>query len=236
MTIHGSKTIRSWRGFTLIELLIVIAIILILISIALPNFLEAQIRAKVARASAETKSLVTATEAYKVDWKGHEPIPWSYEPGNSADKDPANFKWWGFASLNLTTPTKYMARLPTDPFGDNAEITAWWRGSKLIDPPYTVIRITRDFAKFKPGQVIAPGNSAITKAAGGNIVVCENFVQSVKHCGYFYYSSGPDNCDATCWVAPTPYSPTNGTTSFGDIYAFGSGSPLENDNAHLRTR
>ncbi|MBW7937580.1 MAG: prepilin-type N-terminal cleavage/methylation domain-containing protein, partial [Candidatus Omnitrophica bacterium] len=34
-------------GFTLIELLIVIAIILILISIALPNFLEAQMRAKV---------------------------------------------------------------------------------------------------------------------------------------------------------------------------------------------
>ena len=35
---------RHLRGFTLIELLIVIAIILILISIALPNFLEAQVR------------------------------------------------------------------------------------------------------------------------------------------------------------------------------------------------
>lgn len=45
------KTLRRNRpGFTLIELLIVIAIILILIAIALPNFLEAQIRAKVTKA------------------------------------------------------------------------------------------------------------------------------------------------------------------------------------------
>lgn len=36
-------------GFTLIELLIVIAIILILIAIALPNFLDAQARAKVTK-------------------------------------------------------------------------------------------------------------------------------------------------------------------------------------------
>jgi len=40
------------KGFTLIELLIVIAIILILIAIALPNFLEAQIRARMTRAKA----------------------------------------------------------------------------------------------------------------------------------------------------------------------------------------
>ena len=44
------------RGFTLIELLIVIAIILILIAIALPNFLEAQERARVTRAKAELRN------------------------------------------------------------------------------------------------------------------------------------------------------------------------------------
>ena len=48
------------KGFTLIELLIVIAIILILIAIALPNFLEAQIRAKVVNSTAEMKSLESA--------------------------------------------------------------------------------------------------------------------------------------------------------------------------------
>ena len=61
------------RGFTLIELLIVIAIILILIAIALPNFMEAQIRARVAKVQGEHKSLQTAIEEYRTDWPMY---PW----------------------------------------------------------------------------------------------------------------------------------------------------------------
>jgi len=55
---------RKRKGFTLIELLIVIAIILILIAIALPNFLEAQIRARVTKANGELRSLATALFDY----------------------------------------------------------------------------------------------------------------------------------------------------------------------------
>ena len=57
----------SRSGFTLIELLIVVAIIGILAAIAVPNFLNAQVRAKLARVYSDLKALSTAIEMYKLD-------------------------------------------------------------------------------------------------------------------------------------------------------------------------
>lgn len=57
----------KYRGFTLIELLIVVAIIAILAAIAVPNFLEAQTRAKVAKGVADMRTLATAIESYRID-------------------------------------------------------------------------------------------------------------------------------------------------------------------------
>ncbi len=51
-------------AFTLIELLIVVAIIAILAAIAVPNFLEAQVRSKVARCETDMRSIDVALEAY----------------------------------------------------------------------------------------------------------------------------------------------------------------------------
>lgn len=71
------NSIHRRRAFTLIELLIVVAIIAILAAIAVPNFLEAQTRAKVSRARADMRSIATALESYRIDHNHYPSTPFS---------------------------------------------------------------------------------------------------------------------------------------------------------------
>jgi prepilin-type N-terminal cleavage/methylation domain-containing protein len=104
------------KGFTLIELLIVIAIILILIAIALPNFLEAQIRARVTKAKGEMRSLGIAMESYYLDFKAY---PAEHERDGGNNRNLRGLFW-------LTSPIPYITAMPEDPFaefGDDQELT-----------------------------------------------------------------------------------------------------------------
>ncbi len=98
------------RGaFTLIELLIVVLIIAILASIAVPNLLQAQIRARVSRAEADLRTIATALETYRVDANHYPPTPlWSLP---SRD----------FRLKRLTTPVAYMTSLPQEVFSPDGE-------------------------------------------------------------------------------------------------------------------
>src|SRR5690606_15716696 len=90
----GNRSLR--RAFTLIELLIVVAIIAILAAIAVPNFLEAQVRAKVSRVKADLRSVATALESYAVD-TNHYPFDFAEDVA---------FPY--YIHRGLTTPIAYM--------------------------------------------------------------------------------------------------------------------------------
>ncbi len=76
---------RNRKGFTLIELMIVIAIIIILAAIAIPNYLKMTERAKKSRVASDFETLATALEAYRTDW-GQYPVQTSLAPfGKNTD-------------------------------------------------------------------------------------------------------------------------------------------------------
>ena len=55
---------REQRGFTLIELMVVVAVIGILTAIAIPLYTNMQLRARVAKAQADARALVSAISIY----------------------------------------------------------------------------------------------------------------------------------------------------------------------------
>lgn len=83
------------RAFTLIELLIVVAIISILATIGLMNFLEAQTRSKVSRAKTDMRTLASAVESYAVDHNSYVDT---------------------FGLVKVTTPIAYISTITKDIF------------------------------------------------------------------------------------------------------------------------
>jgi type IV pilus assembly protein PilA len=59
---------RSHRGFSLIELLLVVAVILIIAAIAVPNFLKSRLRANEASAVASLRVINTAAITYSITY------------------------------------------------------------------------------------------------------------------------------------------------------------------------
>jgi type IV pilus assembly protein PilA len=55
-------------GFSLIELMIVVAIILIIAALAIPNFLQARISANQASAASTVRTINTAAVSYSTEW------------------------------------------------------------------------------------------------------------------------------------------------------------------------
>lgn len=202
---HLMTIMRSRQGFTLIELLIVIAIILILISIALPNFLEAQMRAKVAKARGDIRSIATGMETYFLDERTY--------PNDCPGAEVSG-------CIALTTPVRYMKSVPMDPFGLHRN-----QGHTFVD-----LRIGASF--YPMGTGLNPSGlkrhwPVRAPFSRENPPVKEVYI--IYSAGPSDEEPGDPTGTYPIEVAKlwTLYSPTNGTDSYGGIIVTG-GQPLEN--------
>lgn len=234
---------RPRNAFTLIELLIVVAIIAILAAIAVPNFLEAQVRSKVSRVKSDLRTQATAIEAYAVDWN-HLPRDNDSDLDRETAMSSVPFNEKANGSVQLTTPVAYMTSILTDPFTAGGAVTN--NGGVALG-----YRIgSGDWSYGVNGGAIAQGAEAPSDSqdSGACIQKHDGWGGQVK--AYVTLSPGPDQARARCAYKCFPwnpykhsltsdqkanqpnfyldYDPTNGTVSAGDIYRFG-GNFLQGD-------
>jgi general secretion pathway protein G len=203
--------IKVWNtdSFTLIELLIVVAIISILSAIAVPNFLEAQTRAKVSRVKADMASMTTALEVYAVD---NNKYPYRRHPDWDSDKAPKVPLYDKKAEEMsvITTPISYMSILPEDVFDTTSK------------PPLNII----DY--FDPEQTDNWARKCQPYDQDGVSLADLKHLWLLLSVGPDGYIGGPNEAKPGNYPPVPPfipnrvmnweYDPTNGTITFGNIY------------------
>ena len=222
---------KRLKGFTLIELLIVVAIIAILAAIAIPNFLEAQMRSKVARVKADQRSLATALETYYIDNNsypaqqssiGADGYGYNYTlPSNVAGglKYQPTFRMKSSLTdplMLLTTPVSYISSIFVDPFSDTKG-AAYAYSVSGYGPGWIVWSYGPDVDEnaFDPGSDSKTGGDIIVHAAGSAGALTWDFPVVSET----FYNAGMQNPTQILIIYAT-YDPTNGSASNGDVYRF----------------
>lgn len=218
---------NSSRAFTLIEILTVVVIILILISIMVPNYYNAVLRAKITKSQAEIKTLANAIEMFRLDtnflpvdgadgftdW-GTERIQDDFNGVGLSDHDKGRSMTEVFAPL--TSPTAYLSQIPVDP---------------LHSKRYTVIYKDSWLGEYyQTTEYYYECNDPETGEEGKQRAINFKYHPPLKRGDYFLRGWGPASFYAygdfegevglTAW--DTPYNNSNGLRSAGEI-AYHSG-------------
>ncbi len=205
------------KGFTLIELLIVVAIIAILAAIAVPNFLEAQTRAKVVKVITDFRAIKTGLESYRID---NNRYPLASALGNQDRYFEDQMNNWS----HVTTPVAYLSSIPLDRFlMKNIETGGYGKSYTRRDQPYTYYAMvpegfpTYDLWKerMQPAGVLfstfSPGPNQINDAWSDPDRGLPRVEWTTTHWLYDFALEAEGSYNMT-------YNPTNGTISRGILF------------------
>jgi prepilin-type N-terminal cleavage/methylation domain-containing protein len=236
---------RYSQAFTLIELLIVVAIIAVLASIAVPNFLEAQVRAKVARARSDMRTMAVGIEAFRVDLNNYpegtdnpalypEQMESFFEPlglakGYYAFRSRGDGKVAGRDFPTLTTPVAYVSTLPTDPFAGHAAgfLSYCYRNAKDTRTGWILTSVGPDTDLLESQGRAGVGSSSSNPLSTNRDSNTPARLGDVNERDVIHYIEGSkpavnvevDSRFGSLAIAleDLSYDPTNGTVSDGDL-------------------
>ncbi len=176
------------------------AIIAILAAIAVPNFLEAQTRARTSRCVSDMRSLALAVEVYQNDYSQYP--PYGRISSEGVEQFPATSNSMtdrmSFIGPQVTTPIAYISAVPLDPFMDAPDVAGRMRQIEYLN-------LDQHMANFSSPPAWA--------------------TQLIPAWGRWRMAgAGPDRDRGTDIKNNIVYDPTNGTVSDGDIVRFSKGA------------